>query len=307
MKPAARFESLFPHVERLYYALQRVYDPATFDRWNRDHLLFRNRLEDMAIVWARMRREFRKLRGRRVATLTIRDFHSRWRLAWQLRLDMEIFYVYANLLLNKFVLVARPTLGTSARGIQVRSFRSFADSLRQQNTILEPLAGFRNRFMSSIDRLEARVCFYRDKFVMHPQSPYQESVHLEPTRGLVVIRRRREDLDARRTEEATQLQELLGKAVAGLKSASGAHAIAQAIFDNLHLVPAGHRQRAESLVQAVGVDSPPLFGLAKEIVTFLRDSLDYIADMAARRRQSAQSCEPRGGASERGGERLERR
>lgn len=266
---------MLPNLNNLYYALQARWAPDAFQRWNKDQLLFRNRLEDIAIIWARMRSEFQTLR-RRLPVVDSRDFHTHWRLAWKLRVDMESFYVYGDILLDKFVLVARPMFSHGSQGIQFRSFGSFVDSLCGKDTLEEPLRSYQQLLTDRLEWLQIRVCFYRDKFIMHGQSPYQESIHLEPQRGLAVIRRRREDLDARREEESKELQGLL-RDIPGLNKATGAHNIAQTIFENLHLVrQQAHKERAKAFVQAVGVDSPPLFRLAQEIVAFLQSSLDFL-------------------------------
>lgn len=222
MKKTAKFETVTPHLQRLYYALKSSRSPEAFDRWNKDHLLFRNRLDDISVVWGRMRSEFREWRTRDSELLRSsyqlgkpRTFQRQWALVWKLRVAMESFYVYADILLDRFVQMSQPIF--PSRGIQFRSFGSFISSIRRAGSLEDPIRSYWSKFRSRLQRLEANGCFYRDKFIMHAQSPYQESMHFEPHRGLITIRRRRDLLDPRRESEAEELRKLLAHKISGLR------------------------------------------------------------------------------------------
>ena len=284
IKYTARFESVKPHLQKFYYSLKSAQSQTVFDRWTEDHVLFLNRLDDISLIWSRMRAEFRNFRKRH-STLTRtpfpyanrRRFDADWKLVQQLRVDIESFYVYANILLAKFLAISKPVFGKDSRGIRVHSFGSFADSLRNARNLEGPLVNYRQKYMPRLDWLQTNVCFYRDKFIMHAQSPYQESVHIELKRGLIVIRRRRQRLHSSVETKAEELRNTLMRNIPALRRASSSHEIAQTIFGHLHRVrQEEHRQAAKAIVEAIGVDSPPLFKLSRQIVSFLAGSLDYL-------------------------------
>ena len=284
IKYTARFESVKPHLQKFYYSLKSAQSLTVFDRWNEDHVLFLNRLDDISLIWSRMRAEFRNYRKRHSTlahnpfSYTNRQrFDADWKLVWQLRVDIESFYVYANILLAKFLAISKLVFGQDSRGIRFHSFGSFADSLRKARNLKGPLVNYRQQYMPRLDWLQTNVCFYRDKFIMHAQSPYQESVAIELEHGLIVIRRRRQRLHTNVETKAEELRNTLKRGIPALRRASSSHEIAQTIFGHLHRIrQEEHRQAAEAIVQAIGVDSPPLFKLSREMVSFLAGSLDYL-------------------------------
>lgn len=213
------------------------------------------------------------------ARATARESH----LIDELYLGITSLFYFGDTIFNRLVLLVRATLGDQ-RSAKYRSHTDFLKSMRTLPDRNVPVARYYDAVGGILERLDVLVGFYRDKFIVHMNYPYQQSIGRStflPDIEIHLCSNSLEDFDLERFKALiAKLKAVLpptDRYGTPLEVPGDPRLKVEVLFYNLHRIhdPA-LKQEAEGFITSVGLTTPDIYYLANNIADAIKSSLEFL-------------------------------
>ncbi len=289
------FRELIDEIEGLWKLYDGRKETAEFRIITLQTLTVRTELEDLDLIWQRFLRARAKLLAldpRLSKSLLDEKFESskhaylsriqRSTLA-QLRADLKSLFLFSDILFNKLVLLIRSVFGPTRR-VKHESFSSFLKSIRSLDDKALRETRLYEKVGEQFERIDVLMGFYRDKFIVHPLGPYQESIIRGVYQPDFVVDHSSDNLEKfdlpRFRDLIKELHGILpthdryGKP---LGDTGDPRLKVEVLFYNLHKIKdAGLRERAEGFIRSIGIRTPDVYYLVKTVKSAVLGTVEIL-------------------------------
>lgn len=195
-----------------------------------------------------------------------------------LRVDFISLFLFLDIYLNKVPLLGRVIWGTDINGVEYKSFTAFLGSLRKDKHKNIHLKGLYNALSPDMQWIESKLGFYRDKFITHQGSPYQEWFGWGYNTSEVSIEHINYDLGSDKQQE--RVRNVVAKVKKIFPEIQEMEDIRQKVYflaKNLYRIDHGEtRGEVADLIRSIGTISPNIYSIISIVIKFSRDYYRYL-------------------------------
>lgn len=278
------FQEIIDKLREQEKLFNRIKDKDIVRRISKHDVLVRGELNDLDIIWNRflhnrnelieIERLFEKYlyKGDLKSEKAKKLFADKRKLEACLTVDLKSIFLFGDILFNKLVLLGRSVCGQS-RGVKIESFSVYLKSIKKLRDNNLPECLLYERIGEDLEKIDALLGFYRDKFIVHVSGPYQEGTSHSicfPEFSLHHTSWKLDEFDFNKFNKlANQLRDILpdkDKSGNPLNKPCDPRLKIDILFKNLHKIhDTDLRQQAEGFVRSVGLSSPDIYYLTKTI------------------------------------------
>lgn len=200
-----------------------------------------------------------------------------------LKVDIKSLFIFSDILFNKIVLLIGSLIGRQ-QGIKYESFSSFLKSIKNKAKPNSVEFDLYKNIGETLERIDVLLGFYRDKFIIHLNQTYQESLIKSVAYPEINIDYTSYYLDKFDYDKffdfISKIKDILperDKYGNPLFKRSDPRLKIEMLFYNLYKINDSEiRQKAEQYIRSVGIQTPDIYYLIKLVKDCIMKILDFL-------------------------------
>jgi len=201
----------------------------------------------------------------------------------QLRVDFISLFLFLDIYLDKLPLLGRVIWG-NVQNVEYSSLTDFFDSLKKEKHNNKQLQSLFHSLNPDMWWIESKLGFYRDKFITHQGSPYQEWFGWGFNTSEVSIEHINYDLGNEKHEKRVKdIVEKVKKIFPEIEAMEDIRQKVHYLAENLYRIEKGAvRAEVVSLIRSIGTVSPNIYSIVSIVIKFSQDYLRYLRHLTTK-------------------------
>lgn len=196
----------------------------------------------------------------------------------KIRVDFLSLFLFFDIYLNKLIYLGQTVWGFKTRHAQYGSFTKFLRSLQRNKHKNKTLKTLYSMLGTDMNWIESTLGLYRDKFITHKRSHYQEWFGRRLFFPEIGIEHARYNFkDKKYIKKVNSMEKKLSFLIPQLKNEQSLRGKVYLMAKKLYLIENPIlRAETEGIIMSIGIKSPDIYNLTRLIIKFSQDYIRYL-------------------------------